>query len=145
VNLQVALMEPLLADKTVDRQIRWGENLDMATITVLLAALSMLGNAAAQKDSVPKPQDKLALGENDVKHLLLLMEADRHGKVSRQEYMKFMAAEFDRLDKAKSSELDDQQSVGSPQHDGLLCTPLLRSWPIQCPADRVGIGRERVL
>jgi hypothetical protein len=26
--------------------------------------------------------------------------------VSRQEYMKFMAAEFDRLDKAKSGELD---------------------------------------
>ena len=78
----------------------------VATITVLLAALSMLGNAAAQKDSVPKPQDKLALGENDVKHLLPLMEADRHGKVSRQEYMKFMAAEFDRLDKAKSGELD---------------------------------------
>ena len=49
----------------------------VATITVLLAALSMLGNAAAQKDSVPKPQDKLALGENDVKHLLPLMEADR--------------------------------------------------------------------
>jgi Ca2+-binding EF-hand superfamily protein len=78
----------------------------VATITVLLAALSMLGNAAAQKDSVPKPQDKLALAENDVKHLLPLMEADRHGKVSRQEYMKFMAAEFDRLDKAKSGELD---------------------------------------
>jgi hypothetical protein len=57
----------------------------VATITVLLAALSMLGNAAAQKDSVPKPQDKLALAENDVKHLLPLMEADRHGKVSRQE------------------------------------------------------------
>ena len=31
---------------------------------------------------------------------------DRHGKVSRQEYMKFMAAEFDRLDKANSGELD---------------------------------------
>jgi hypothetical protein len=34
-------------------------------------------------------QDKLALGEDGVKHLLPLMEADRHGKVSRQEYMKF--------------------------------------------------------
>jgi hypothetical protein len=78
----------------------------VATITVLLDALSMLGNAAAQKDSVPKPQGKLALGEDDVKHLLPLMEADRHGKVFRQEYMKFMAAEFDRLDKAKSGELD---------------------------------------
>jgi hypothetical protein len=56
----------------------------VATITVLLPALSMLGNAVAQKDSVPKPQDKLALGEDDVKHLLPLMQADRHGNVSRQ-------------------------------------------------------------
>jgi hypothetical protein len=78
----------------------------VATITVLLAVLSMFGNAAAQKNSVPKPQDKLALAENDVKHLLPLMEADRHGKVSRQEYMKFRAAAFDRLDTAKSGELD---------------------------------------
>ena len=77
----------------------------VATITVLLTALTLLGNAA-QKASVPKTQDKLAMGEDDVKHLLSLMEADKNGKVSRQEYMKFMAAEFDRLDKAKSGELD---------------------------------------
>ena len=43
---------------------------------------------------------------DSLEHLLPLMEADRHGRVSRQEYMKFMAAEFDRLDKAKSGELD---------------------------------------
>jgi hypothetical protein len=78
----------------------------IATITVLFAALSMLGNAAAQKASVPKPHDKLALAEDDIKHLLPLMDADKNGKVSRQEYMKFMGAEFDRLDKAKTGELD---------------------------------------
>ncbi len=77
----------------------------VAIITVLLAAPTMLGNAA-QKASVPKIPDKLAMGEDDVKHLLALMEADKNGKVSRQEYMKFMAAEFDRLDKSKTGELD---------------------------------------
>ncbi len=75
-------------------------------IAVLVVTLSMLGNAAAQKASVPKPQDKLALGEDDVKQLLLLMDTDKHGKVSKQEYMKFMEAEFNRLDKDKSGELD---------------------------------------
>jgi hypothetical protein len=74
-------------------------------ITVLFAALTLLGNAA-QKASVPKTPDKLTMGEDDVKHLLALMEADKNGKVSRQEYMKFMAAEFDRLDKSKTGELD---------------------------------------
>ena len=74
-------------------------------ITVLFAALTLLSNAA-QKASVPKMPDKLAMGEDDVKHLLALMETDKSGKVSRQEYMKFMAAEFDRLDKSKTGELD---------------------------------------
>ncbi len=34
------------------------------------------------------------------------MDADKNGKVSRQVYMKFMGAEFDSLDKAKTGELD---------------------------------------
>jgi Ca2+-binding EF-hand superfamily protein len=34
------------------------------------------------------------------------MDTDKNGKISKQEYMEFMAAEFDRLDKDKSGELD---------------------------------------
>ena len=75
-------------------------------IIVMVATGSVLGNAAAQKASVPKPQDKLALGEDEVKKLLLLMEPDKKGKISKQEYMKFMEAEFERLDKDKNGELD---------------------------------------
>ena len=74
-------------------------------IIVMVATGSVLGNAAAQKASVPKPQDKLALGEDEVKKLLLLMEPDKKGKISKQEYMKFMEAEFERLDKDKNGEL----------------------------------------
>jgi hypothetical protein len=51
-----------------------------------------------------RPQYQFA--RDSLELLLLLMEAGRNGRVSRQEYMKFMAAEFDRLDKAKSGELD---------------------------------------
>jgi hypothetical protein len=54
--------------------------------------------AVAQKAAVPKSQDKLALGENEVKQLLLLIDTDENGKISKQEWMKFMEAEFDRLD-----------------------------------------------
>jgi Ca2+-binding EF-hand superfamily protein len=34
------------------------------------------------------------------------MDADKNGKISRAEFMAFMAAEFDRLDVDKSGELD---------------------------------------
>ena len=75
-------------------------------IVAIAAMVAMGGNAAAQKASVPKPQDKLALGEDEVKKLLLIMEPDTKGKISKQEYMKFMEAEFGRLDIDKNGELD---------------------------------------
>jgi hypothetical protein len=78
----------------------------IAVVTVLVVSGTVLGSAAAQKAAVPKPQDRLALGEDGVRQLLLLMEADKKGRVSKQEYMKFMEAEFQRLDKEKTGELD---------------------------------------
>jgi hypothetical protein len=78
-------------------------------ITVLLAIAAILGTAVAQRAAVPKPQDKLALGENGVKQLLLLMDTDQSGKISKQEWMKFMEAEFDRLDKDKKGQLDAKE------------------------------------
>jgi hypothetical protein len=74
---------------------------------LLFAAGPTIGTAiAGQRAAVPKPQDKLALGEPEVKQLLLLMDTDQNGKISKQEWMKFMEAEFDRLDKDKSGDLD---------------------------------------
>ena len=61
------------------------------------------------KASVPKPQSTLALGEGAVKDLLLLMEPNKNGKISKQEWMRFMGEEFDRLDKDKQGELDAQE------------------------------------
>jgi Ca2+-binding EF-hand superfamily protein len=34
---------------------------------------------------VSKPQDKCALGEEEVKQLLLLMDTDKNGKISKKE------------------------------------------------------------
>ena len=64
---------------------------------------------AQSKASVPKPQNTLALGEDAVKDLLLLMETDKNGKISKQSWMRFMGEEFDRLDKDKKGELDAQE------------------------------------
>jgi hypothetical protein len=85
----------------------------IAVAVVLVATLSILGSAAAQKASVPKPQDKLAMGEDDVKHLLLLMDANKNGMVSKQEFMKYMEAEFERLDKNQIGELNVKELTRS--------------------------------
>jgi EF hand len=60
-----------------------------------------------------KPQDELALGENEVKPLLLLMDTDKNGKISKQEFMKFMEAEFEKPDKGKSGDLDVKELTQS--------------------------------
>ena len=78
----------------------------IGVMAVLVATWAMLGTAVAQRAATPKPQDKLALGEAEVKQLLLLMDTDKNGKISKQEWMNFMEAEFDRLDKDKSGDLD---------------------------------------
>jgi hypothetical protein len=85
----------------------------IAALSVLVVTWAMLGMALAQKQSVPKPQDKLALGEPEVKQLLLLMDTDRSGKISKQEWIQFMEAEFDRLDKDKKGQLDAKELMQS--------------------------------
>jgi Ca2+-binding EF-hand superfamily protein len=84
----------------------------VVALGVLVAAWAILGTAVAQKAATPKLQDKLALGE-EVKQLLLLMDTDKSGKISKQEWMKFMEAEFDRLDKAKNGLLDVKELTQS--------------------------------
>ncbi len=85
----------------------------IVAIAVLVVSWAILGTAVAQKAAVPKPQDKLALGEPEVKQLLLLIDTDKSGKISKQEWMKFMEAEFDRLDKDKKGQLDAKELAKS--------------------------------
>jgi hypothetical protein len=49
---------------------------------------------------------KVAAGVPATKQLLLLMDTDKNGKVSKQEFMSFMSAEFDKLDINHDGELD---------------------------------------
>jgi hypothetical protein len=86
----------------------------MAVIAVLIVTLGVIGAALPQtKATVPKPQDNLALAEEHARELLLLIDTDKSGKISKIEWMKFMEAEFDRLDKAKNGELDVKELTQS--------------------------------
>jgi Ca2+-binding EF-hand superfamily protein len=78
----------------------------------VLASGSWVGTAVAREVTVPA-QKKLAKGDVEVKQLLLLMDKDDNGKVSKQEFLTFMEAEFDRLDKDKSGELDVKELTQS--------------------------------
>ena len=82
-------------------------------VAVLVASHAMVGTAAAQKDSVPTRRDKLAIGAEQVKQLLLLMDTDENGRISKLEFMRFMEAEFDRLDKNKSGNFDVKELTQS--------------------------------
>ena len=76
---------------------------------LLLAMMSATGLAVGQKLPTPAAQDKFALANEDVKQLLLLMDTDKSGRISKREWMSFMEAEFDRLDKDGSGELDPKE------------------------------------
>jgi len=80
---------------------------------VLLALGAVQNTAVPQKSAVPKPQDKLVLGEDEVRRLMLLIDPNERGKITKQAWMKFMEAEFDRLDKDKSGELDAKELAQS--------------------------------
>jgi hypothetical protein len=80
--------------------------LSIMACAALFAVGSSVESALAQKADTPVKQDKLALGADEVKQLVTLMDLDKSGKVSKKEFMDFMSAEFDRLDSDKSGELD---------------------------------------
>lgn len=56
--------------------------------------------------SNPSQASKLATAAEYTKHLLLLMDTDKNGKVSKKEFMDFMSKEFDILDTNHDGELD---------------------------------------
>jgi hypothetical protein len=86
-------------------------------IMVFVAMLAVTGlprTAITQtKAAAPKPQDKPAIGEEEVKQLPLLIDTEKRGKITKQEWMKFMEAEFERLDKGKNGELDVKELTQS--------------------------------
>ncbi len=85
----------------------------IVVLAALVVTATMLGTASAQKASVPKPQNKLAIGEEEIKQLLPLMDTDKNGMVSKQEFMKFMEAEFERLDKSQKGQLNVKELTQS--------------------------------
>lgn len=83
----------------------------------LIACMCFGGTLAstsfAQKAAVPKQPDTVAIASEKVKELLAVMDTDKSGKISKQKWMKFMEAEFDRLDTTKKGEIDPKELLQS--------------------------------
>jgi uncharacterized membrane protein YdfJ with MMPL/SSD domain len=82
---------------------RWNAVLAIAVLAMGSVALANSQNekAASIPPSVKaraQEKQKKAAAEAEAKQLLLLMDTNKEGRVSKQEWMKFMGEEFDRLD-----------------------------------------------
>jgi hypothetical protein len=91
----------------------WKPVLVLSSIALLglfaTGTLPLAGIAQKADKSTPDSQCSLASGGDDFKALWFLMDTDKDGKISKREFMSFMEAEFDRLDKDKSGELDAKE------------------------------------
>jgi hypothetical protein len=88
----------------------------LLVILAVTALFAMVGTTiAAQKVATPRAQSNIALGGAEVKKMMLpLMDQDKDGKASKQDFMTFMEAEFDRLDNTKEGELDVKKLTQPP-------------------------------
>jgi len=91
---------------------------------VFVAGIVVVNPARAQggKSTVVTPtpaaeetekERKLAAATEAAKELLLAMDTNKSGKVSKEEWMKFMQAEFDRLDTDHRGQLDVKELTKS--------------------------------
>lgn len=76
-------------------------------LVLTLFVVTVLGTGVSQR-GVSKQPEKLTIAIENVKQLLLVMDT-KNGKISKQEWMRFMEAEFDRLDTEKKGELDQSE------------------------------------
>jgi hypothetical protein len=77
-------------------------------LAVIIAAYAVVASFA-QKANVPIHQDVVALAQPKLIEVLLVMDPDRNGKISKKDFMNLTEAVFDRLDKDKTGELDPGQ------------------------------------
>jgi len=74
--------------------------------TVLKGSTALVAAFAVNKIALAASDKNAEAADTAAKQLLVLMDTDKSGKVSKAEFMAFMEKEFDRLDVNKDGVLD---------------------------------------
>jgi hypothetical protein len=91
-------------------------------IRILALVSCLLGNMSASVAADPAHlPDVLAAGDASVRELLRLMDKNKDGSVSKDEFMRFMSEEFDRLDADHSGDLSREELSSPCQAEGAQC------------------------
>jgi Ca2+-binding EF-hand superfamily protein len=80
-----------------------------STLIILLLAVLFATAPSAQNRAAAAPGDRQGPKEDEVNLMFFLMDTDKNGKISKQEWMTFMSAEFDRLDTDKSGDINPKE------------------------------------
>jgi hypothetical protein len=88
----------------------------VALLLLTSTTFALAGDAQSEKATPPPsaakkapPQDKLTVAETEAIDLMLLLDTNKDGKLSKQEWLSYMEAEFDRLDVNKDGFLDAKE------------------------------------
>jgi len=84
-----------------------------------VSLLLVLFLAAAPASRASDRSDRLAAADVNARELLTQMDADKDGKVSKAEFMRFMEQEFDRLDINHDGVLDVAELTKYIRHRGI--------------------------
>jgi hypothetical protein len=91
----------------------------MTCRAIVLIAMSVVVSTVSTA-ALAVTKQTTATADRDVRTLVQMMDRDKDGAVSKDEFMEFMSREFDRLDVKKSGKLE-------PQHLRPVRNP---SWPL---------------
>jgi hypothetical protein len=86
-----------------------GRGNKLITTILLIALLFTTGAFVGDKAAAPERQSEKTLTGDEVKLLFLLMDTNRDGKISKQEWSRFMGSMFDRLDTGKTGDLTPKE------------------------------------
>lgn len=105
---------------------------DGPMLRTAVALLAVAFAVASSSAALAYGKRTRAIANTDVRQLMRLMDTDKNGSISKDEFMQFMAQKFDRLDADKSGQLEAKELSGS-------------SLPVSKRADAAGTSDVRQL
>ena len=95
----------------------------MSKFSKIAMISALMGAVIASTAAFAVSKRTWAAGARDVQNLIRLMDQDKNGVVSKEEFMQFMEAEFDRLDVDKSGGLSSEELSHSRIYEGTHTNP----------------------